>query len=139
MADAYSQTISGEVATTLGGNSRKTTQDRVNFGTPDIRPLVIDKSSGNWDNSDDPNSDFHKVMAVIQTRCEIYAIGQISNDKFTLLVNSNTLAADDGDPQAPTTIPDLDYLQNEINSATGIAVRVYNGKIVGNTINYDDC
>lgn len=122
-----------------GVNYKKTQQDFVNFGTPAIHPLVIDKSSGNWDNPEDNDSDFHKVMTILQTRMEIYAVGQINADKFTLLVVDNTLAADDGNERAPTTVPDLDYLQNEVVNGCGVAVRIYNGKIVGTGIQYDDC
>lgn len=138
MADAYSQTISGEVATTLGANARKTQHDTFNYGTPGISPLVVQRlDEGDFSNSGNANSDFHKVMAVIQTRAEIYGIGRIGGNFFTLLVRDDTLAADDGDDRAPNITEDLDYLEDEVFNATGIDCNIENGKIVSDGIDYD--
>ena len=144
MADAYSQTVSGEVATTLGANAKKTTHDTFNYGTPRIYPLVITRTDeGDWTNYANSDSDFHKVMAVIQTRAEIYGIGEVSGTQFSILVNWNTLAQDDtasentGEPNVD--VGDLDYLENEINNATSIAVTIYHGKIRADNIVYNLC
>jgi hypothetical protein len=141
MADAYSQTISGEVATTLGANNRKTKHDTFNYGTPTIYPLVVSRTDeGSFTGHADANSDFHKVIAVIQNRAEIYGIGEVENTYFTILVNWNTLAQDDlasentGEPEVQAG--DLDYLENEIDDATGITVQVFHGKIVGSEIDF---
>jgi hypothetical protein len=139
MADAYSQTISGEVGTTLGANSRKFGEDTFRFGTRNISPLVIEASGGEFNNAQFSNSDFYKVMSVVQSRCEIFGIGDSSSTQVTLFVADDTLYADAGNEQAPTTVPDIDLLQAEILAATGITVRVYNGKIVNDDVRYDDC
>lgn len=141
MADAYSQTISGEVATTLGANARKTTHDTFNYGTPRIYPIVVNRNAGNWNDYADSNSDFHKVMAVIQTRCEIYGIGEIdpTTSQFTLLVNLNTLVQDTNDyDDVPNITDTISILGTEIQNATGIAVNVENGKIVNGSL-LSDC
>jgi len=145
MANAYDQTISGEVATTLGANTRKTREPSFNYGTPNIYPLVITRTDeGDFDNPNSSDSDFHKVMTVIQGRAEIYGIGEVSSTQFTILVNWNTLAQDatpasenTGYPQVATG--DLDYLEDEINDATGITVTVYHGKIEADDISYNQC
>ena len=144
MADAYSQTISGGVATTLGANAKKTTHNTFNYGTPKIYPLVITRTDeGDWTGYANSDSDFHKVMTVIQTRAEIYGIGEVSGTQFSILVNWNTLAQDDtasentGEPDVDNG--DLDYLENEISNLTGIFVTIYHGKIVGDDINYNLC
>lgn len=147
MADLYSQVVVGDgVSTyTVGANNRKTTHGTFNYGTPKIYPLVLEREdAGNFTGHADANSDFHKVMAVIQTRAEIYGIGEVENARFTILVNWNTLAQDatasenTGEPNADAG--DLDYLQTEIFNATGVDVRVYHGKFVGSEIDYNmDC
>jgi hypothetical protein len=139
MADAYSQTISGEVATTLGANSRKFGVNTFRFGTRNISPLVLVANGGEFANDQSSNSDFYKVMLVVQSRCEIFGIGEVGNTQATLFVADDTLYADPGNAQAPTSIPDIDLLQDEIFAATGITVRVYNGKIVNDDVSYDDC
>lgn len=141
MANAYGQTISGEVATTLGDNSRKTRHDTFNYGTPTIYPLVIVNNDSNWTDFANSDSSFHKVMTVIQSRAEIYGIGEVEDNDVTILVNWNTLAQDDtasentGSPQVDTG--DLDYLAAEILAATGINVKIWHGKFVGTEIDYD--
>jgi hypothetical protein len=122
-----------------GVNYKKTQHDFVNFGTPAIHPLVVVRNDGDFSGHANNDSDFHKVMAILQTRMEIYAVGEVSGTTFTLMVVDNTLAADAGNDRAPTTIPDLDYLQNEVSAGCGIGVRIYNGKIIGSNISYDDC
>jgi hypothetical protein len=123
-----------------GVNNKKTQHDFVNFGTPAIHPLVVVRNDeGDFTGHADNNSDFHKVMTILQTRMEIYAVGAVSGTTFTLMVVDNTLAADAGNERAPTSVPDLDYLQNEVLAGCGVGVRIYNGKIVGSGISYDDC
>ena len=140
MADLYSQVVRGDGvgSYTVGANARKTTHDTFNYGTPAIYPLVVERTGGgDWTGYADAGSDFHKVVAAIQTRVEIYGIGEVSGNYFTLLVNFNTLAQDDGDEQEPNIVDDLDYLNAEVSAATGITVNIENGKIVSDDINYD--
>ena len=147
MADLYNQIIRGDgVSTyTFGQNSQKTTHSTFNYGTPKIYPLVVERvDEGSFTGHADSGSDFHKVVAVIQTRAEIYGIGEVETTRFTILVNWNTLAQDNvanentGEPQ--TDNGDLDYLETEILNATGIDVQVWHGKIVGSEIDFNmDC
>ena len=120
-----------------GVNYKKTQQDFVNFGTPAIHPLVVLHQTGSWTNPENNDSEFHKVMTILQTRMEIYAVGQVSGNAFTLLVVDGTLAADSGDDRAPNNYEDLDYLASEISSGCGVSVRIFNGKIEGTNISYD--
>ena len=142
--EAYNAAGSNDAGAAVGANTRKTTHDTFNYGTPRIYPLVVTRTDeGDWTNFANSGSDFHKVMAVIQTRAEIYGIGEISGTQFSILVNWNTLAQDN-DPDENTGEPDvdvgdLDYLETEIDDATGIAVTIYHGKIVGDDIDYNLC
>ena len=137
MANAYSQTISGEVATTLGGNSRKFGNDTFRFGTRNISPLVITVGSNEFANDQNSNSDFYKVMAVVQSRCEIFGIGNVTNNDAVIFVADDTLYADAGDEPAPNDQESLDLLEAEVLAATGITVSIYNGKVSSDDINYD--
>jgi hypothetical protein len=137
MADAYSQTVSGEAATTLGANARKTKHDTFNYGTPRVYPLVLVHGT-NWNGHADANSDLHKVLTYLQGRgVEIYGIGQVSGDEVTILVNWEKVPKDNGDNQEPDDTSDIDLLTNEIDTELGITCRVWYGKIQGNTISYD--
>lgn len=128
-----------------GVNNKKTQHDFQNFGTPAIYPLVIERTDeGDFTGYELNNSDFHKVMTVLQSRCEVYGVGEVENARFTIFVNWNTLAQDGaasentGSPQVDTG--DLDYLQTEIFAATGVDVRVWHGKVVGSEIDFNmDC
>jgi hypothetical protein len=146
MADLYSQTIVGDgVSTyTVGANARKTTHATFNYGTPNIFPLVITRDDeGDWTGYASAGSDFHKVMTVIQTRAELYGIGEVNNNQFTILVNWNTLAQDatpsENADYPQTTDGDLDYLEAEVLAATGITVTIYHGKIEEDDIEYNQC
>lgn len=124
--------------------NRKILHDTVNYGTPKIYPLVIENTDGNWTNFGDAGSNFQKVMAVIQSRAEIYGIGEVENQYVTILVNWNTLAQDNntsentGSPQVDTG--DLDYLETEVFNATGVNVTIWHAKFVGSEIDFNmDC
>jgi hypothetical protein len=140
MPDLYSNSV----ASGLAINARKTAHDTFNYGTPAIYPLVIIRQdAGNFNNPSDNNSDFHKVMTVIQTKAEVYGIGEISGGSFTVLVHWNTLPQDStanentGSPQIING--DLDYLATEINDIHGISVKVWHGKLQGSSLVYNDC
>jgi hypothetical protein len=142
--EAYNASGSSDAGASLGANTRKTTEATFNYGTPNIYPLVITRTDeSDWTGYADSNSDFHKVMTVIQSRAEIYGIGEVSGTQFTILVKWNTLAQDDtasentGYPQVVSG--DLDYLETEVNDATGITVTIYHGKIEADDISYNEC
>lgn len=123
-----------------GVNNKKTQHDFQNFGTPSIHPLVVRYNQvGDWTGHENNDSEFHKVMTILQTRCEIYGVGEVDGDYFTLLVVDNTLAADAGDdrPGGANNYEDLDYLQAEVLAGCGVDVRIYNGKLRGDGITYN--
>jgi hypothetical protein len=137
MADAYSQTISGEVATTLGANNRKVRHDTFNYGTPRVYPLVLVHGT-NWSGHANANSDLFKVLNYLQGRgVEIYGVGQVSGNTVTILVNWEKTPKDDGDEQEPDDTSDVDLLTDEINSRLGITCRVWYGKIQGSSVSHD--
>jgi hypothetical protein len=141
MADAYSQTISGEAgAATLGANNRKTKHDTFNYGTPRIYPLVfIRTDEGDWTGHADSNSDFHKVINYLQGRgVEIYGIGEVDGSQFSIFVNWEKTPKDDGDDQEPNANDDIDLFEDEISTLLSIGVNIEYGKIQGGAL-ANDC
>ena len=140
MANAYSQTISGEVATTLGGNTRKTKHDTFNYGTPRIYPLVIIRTDeGDWTGFANSDSDFHKVVNYLQGRgVEIYGIGEVDGSQFSIFVNWEKTPKDAEDDQEPNDEDDIDLFENEISTLLSIGVNIEYGKIIGGAL-ANDC
>jgi hypothetical protein len=141
MANAYDQTISGEVATTLGGNTRKTKHVTFNYGTPRIYPLVIIRTDeGDWTSHADSDSDFHKVINYLQGRgVEIYGIGDVAGTNVSIFVNWEKTPKDDvADEQEPNSDDFLDLFGTEISTLLSISVRIEYGKIEGGAL-ANDC
>jgi hypothetical protein len=142
--EAYNASGSSDAFAAVGANSRKTKHSTFDYGTPKIYPLVVIRNDeGDWTDHQLSNSDFHKVIAVMQTRGEIYGIGDVSGANFTVLVNWNTQAQDttvsENASEPEIEDGDLDRLEDEVNAATGIGVNIYHAKIVGNSISYNLC
>ena len=128
-----------------GVNNKKVTHDTFNYGTPEVYPLVINRNDeGDWTGFADNNSDFHKVLNYMQGRgVEIYGIGEVSGNYFTVFVNWNTLAQDstaDENLGYPNIADgDLDYLENEISDNLSIGVNIWHGKVRADDIVYNNC
>jgi len=122
-----------------GVNYKKFTHDTFNYGTPRIYPLVIVRNDeGDFTGYADNNSDFYKVLNYLQGRgVEIYGVGTVSGNTFTILTNWGNVPKDDGESQEPNDENDIDLLRVEILAGTGIGVDVFYGKIRGGNIDYD--
>jgi hypothetical protein len=135
MADAYSQTISGEVATTLGANARKADQT-YQVGTRQLVFLQLDVScvTGNLaTNYASANSNFSKLMSILQQRIEVYGVGQPNSDgEVTVITTKDSLAmtvAEEADPG-----DDVDVIKNTIEAESAIfsnATVAWGSKITG--------
>jgi hypothetical protein len=115
MADAYSQTISGEVATALGRNTRRTAPSS-EFGTPRITTVFLDTDGATlpggltyWSNDTDAqnllttgnfqsaNSDVFRAVQAIQQYCEVYQVGGTADSNlFCVAVRDSSIPYDDG-------------------------------------------
>ena len=135
--EAYNASGSNDAGSTAGANSRKFGADTFKFGTRNISPLVISVGSSEFADDQNSNSDFYKVMAVVQSRCEIFGIGNVTDSYATIFVADDTLYADAGDDRAPNDEEVLDLLAAEVLAATGITVNIYNGKVSSDDISYD--
>lgn len=140
MADAYGQTISGEVSTTLGANARKVNQT-YQVGTRQLVFLQLEVTcvTDSLDtNYTDSNSNFSKLMSIIQQRIEVYGVGQPSSNNVTIVTTKDSLAmtpAEEADPG-----DDVDVIKNTIEAESAIFsnVNVYWGsKIEGWSIEND--
>jgi hypothetical protein len=141
MADAYSQTISGGVATTLGANARKVDQT-YQVGTRQLVFLqlavtcVTDNLATNYASAD---SNFSKLMSILQQRIEIYGVGQPSSTNVTIVTTKDSLAmtpAEEADPG-----DDVDIIKNTIEAESAIFSNVdvfWGSKIIGWGIENDD-
>ena len=136
--EAYNAVGGNDAGATVGANSRKFGVDTFSFGTRNISPLVLYSAAGDFASDQSSNSNFYKVMTVVQSRCEIFGIGTSASDNdVTLFVADDTLFADSGDNRAPNDEEDIDLLEAEILAATGLTIKVYNGKVNNVSINYN--
>jgi len=148
MADLYSQVIRGDgVSTyTVGNNTRKTLADESRLGTPDLTLLIIiinntETSVYFTDGEGDEsaavagNSTLFKALQALQTRCEIYKVGQVDDAAVSVLVRATSvpLASDeeleDGDTNS--------LLSSELSAALGVDVDVWHGELDGSSVDYD--
>ena len=116
MADAYSQTISGEVATALGRNTRRTAPSS-EFGTPRITTVFLDSDGATlpdgetgWAVNDSDadnllitgefqsaNSNVFLAVQAIQQYCEVYQVGGTADSNlFCVAVRDSSIPYDDG-------------------------------------------
>ena len=71
------------------------TKPSTRFATRDLAFLVIDYDSSNYFNDADlPDSNFSKVVRLVQTQAEVYAVGTPNNGVVTIVVAIDT--ANDG-------------------------------------------
>jgi hypothetical protein len=123
----------------IGQNAQKATHDTFNYGTPRVYPLVINRNDeGSWTGYADSGSDFFKVLNYLPGRgVEIYGIGDVIGNTFTILTNWGNVPKDANNDQEPNDEDDIDLLQNEISTQLNIGVDVYYGKIQGGDISYN--
>ena len=82
------------IGQTVAANYLKT-KPSTRFGTRDLAFLVIDYDNSNYFNNwDMPNSNFTKVVRLVQTHAEIYAVGEPAGGIVTIVVAIDT--ANDG-------------------------------------------
>ena len=126
---------------TLGENARKVSEV-YNTGTRQLVFLQLDVTcvTDNLDtNYTDSNSNFSKLMSILQQRIEIYGVGQPnSQGEVTIITTKDSLAmtaAEEADPG-----DDVDVIKNTIEAESAIFsfVDVYWGsKITGWNIEND--
>jgi hypothetical protein len=141
MADAYSQTVSGEVATTLGANARKVSEV-YNTGTRQLVFLQLDVTCVTGNLSTDyasGNSNFSKLMSILQQRIEIYGVGEPNDQgEVTIITTKDSLAmtaAEENDPG-----DNVGVIENMIEAESAIfsnATIYWGSKITGWNIEND--
>ncbi len=128
-----------DIFSTEGVNAQRAKHDTFNYGTPAIYPLVIQRNDeGDFSGHENNGSDFYKVLNYLQGRgVEIYGVGEVSGNTFTVLTNWAKVPKDEGNSQEPNDNGDIDLLQDEISTLLSIGVNVFYGKIRGSGISYD--
>jgi hypothetical protein len=149
MADLYGQVLRGDgVSTyTVGANTRKTLTDESRFGTPDLTLLVIDidndetssvyftDGEGDEDTALESDSTLFKALQALQTRVELYKVGQVDNTEVSVFVRSSSVPLsageelEDGDTNA--------ILSALLSAALGVSVEVWHAELDGDDIDYD--
>jgi hypothetical protein len=141
MADLYGQIIRGDgVGTaTVGANTRKVIRNKFEYGTPDLRLLIIvDEADGGSFTTGhaDSNSQLSKALLALQQRVEIYGVSNTDSDDFAVYVRRSSIplaqGEEDGDQEERTILSAL------VTAAVGFSCSVYDGEIDGNEIDYDD-
>ncbi len=122
----------------IGQNAQKATHDTFNYGTPRVYPLVIVRNDeGDWTGYADSGSDFFKVLNYLQGRgVEIYGVGEVSGNVFTVLVNWEKMPKDAGEDD-PDVATELGLFEDEVNALLGIGCNFEYGKIIGGNISYN--
>lgn len=148
MADAYSQTISGEVGTTLGSNTKRIFPTS-EMGTPKITPVIIDtqgetlpsgetfwsddNDAGNYliDSDYQTQGDVFLAVQAIQQFCEVYEVGGSTDSNFlTVMCRNSSIPYDDG-TSFQNDGSTITVLQTAVRAALeGAAVSVRIGRIV---------
>lgn len=143
MPDLYSQTIVGDgVSTyTVGANNRKVSQV-YNTGTRQLVFLQLDVTCVTDNLATDyasANSNFSKLMSILQQRIEIYGVGEPnSQGEVTVITTKDSLAmttAEENDPG-----DDVDVIKNTIEAESAIfsnANVFWGSKITGWSIEND--
>jgi hypothetical protein len=146
MADLYAATISGDSAYTVGDNARKTLADESRFGTPDLTVLLIDINNdeessvfftgeGGEADATEPNSTLFKTLQALQTRVELYKVGQVDSSQVSVIVRGSSVPLtgdeelEDGDENT--------ILSAELSAALGVDVSVWHAELDGDDIDYD--
>jgi hypothetical protein len=141
MADLYNQVIVGDgVSTaTVGANTRKVIRNKFEYGTPDLRLLIIvDEADGGSFTTGhaDSNSQLSKALLALQQRVEIYGVSNTDTIDFAVYVRRSSIplaqGEEDGDQEERTILSAL------VTAAVGFSCSVYDGEIDGNEIDYDD-
>jgi hypothetical protein len=141
MADAYSQTVSGEVATTLGANARKVSEV-YNTGTRQLVFLQLDVTCVTGNLSTDyasGNSNFSKLMSILQQRIEIYGVGEPNDQgEVTIITTKDSLAMTAAEENNPGD--NVGVIENMIEAESAIfsnATIYWGSKITGWNIEND--
>ena len=142
MANLYSQTIVGDgVSTyTVGANTRKVIRNKFEYGTPDLRLLIIvdnEEDGGSFTSSHaDSNGQLSKALLALQQRVEIYGVSNTDTLDFAVYVRRSSIplaqGEEDGDQEERTILSAL------VTAAVGFSCSVYDGEIDGSEIDYDD-
>jgi hypothetical protein len=149
MADVYSQTISGEAATTLGGNTKRIFPTS-EMGTPKITPVIINTNgqtlpSGEsvWASNDNDNEnvlitsdyqtqgDVFLAVRAIQEYCTVYEIGGNSDSGILTVMCRDSSIPYDAGTDFNSDAQTITKLQTAVRAAlAGAEVDVYIGRMV---------
>jgi hypothetical protein len=118
--EAYNAVGGNDAGATVGANARKTDQV-YNTGTRQLVFLQLEVTcvTDNLDtNYASANSNFSKLMSILQQRIEVYGVGEPSTNAVTVITTKDSLAmtaAEEADPG-----DDVDVIMNMIEAESAI-------------------
>lgn len=146
MADIYDQ-IPGGMTSAVGANARRTLADESRFGTPDLTLLIIDINNdeetsvyftdgeGGESAASEYNSTLFKTLQALQTRCEIYKVGQVDDVQVGVFVRGSSVPLTGNEELEDGNTNSL--LSSELSTALDVDVNVWHAELDGNDIDYD--
>ena len=140
MASLYGVAIGGGLTGNIDDNARKVTRNKFEYGTPDMRLLVIvdtDEGAGSFTTGHgDPNSQLSKAVLALQQQVEIYGISNTDTLTVTVQVRRSSVPLANGEEDGDQG--ERSILSALVTAATGINCQVFDGEIDGDTIDYDN-
>lgn len=122
------------IGTPVAANYAKA-QPSTTFGTRELAVFVVDCDNNIESGYEESDSRFAKVIRGLQSRTELFAIGQPSGSRVTVIAAATTTPFGDGESAGDGGHNSV--LEAAINEAADEDCWVWNAALVGGGLNYD--
>jgi len=113
------------------------------FGTRELAYLVVEMNTNVSNNYLDSGSLYEQAIKALQQRAEIYAVGLPNSEYFTVIASATTLpfnvdALTKQQNQHNQNGERIAALEQVINTTCDVNCYVWNARLTGNGLSYDD-
>ena len=122
------------IGTPVAANYAKA-QPSTTFGTRELAIFVVDCDNNIESNWEDSDSRFAQVIRGLQTRTELFAIGQPRGSQVTVIAAATTTPFGDGEAAGDGGRNSV--LEAAVNATANEDCAVWNAALVGGGLNYD--
>lgn len=122
------------IGTPVAANYAKA-QPSTTFGTRELAIFVVDCDNNIETNWEDSDSRFAQVIRGLQSRMELFAIGQPNGTQVTVIAAATTTPFGDGEAAGDGGRNSV--LEAAVNAAADEDCYVWNAALVGGSLNYD--